>query len=243
MRITSPLSFLISITFSSYSMAGATSDTTIFSAGIGHSHYLNPYHHTLDISPIIHDQLDEHHHHEQPSLTIGVKYFWHGDVNGIQGFSLGPALYYQKLQSTGDVLELGSPSLNNYQYTLNQIATSLMIEGSIYFTPHLKAVVSPFVKAGFGLSLLSTGYHDLEKPLIPANSAMDLGTRLQLNPTYLIAVGLQFSVGQSYAINIEESYLHAGSASTNKSLTPRLDHALDTALNSFNTFITFTYSA
>lgn len=214
----------------------------LFTASIGDSHFIDPYNKTLQISNTINDHLHEHHHDDTPSINMSLKRLWENHCYGIRAYTLGPTLYYQTQRATGDVLELDSTDFNNYNYTLSQHATSAILEGTLIFDGWFNNRLTPSMTAGFGASIVSTGYHDHASPGIPVNSEFDIGTHYHLKAAYTLSIGLHYSLNQQWLIGIEETYIHAGNAYINKQYYPQLQHTLKTSFNSTTTFLSLSHT-
>ncbi|MFC3908510.1 outer membrane protein [Legionella dresdenensis] len=77
----------------------------------------------------------------------------------LQGLSIGPALYYQRANFTGAVLQYDDWLFNNYNYNMGGNVYNGFIEAEALLKPFYKAI-SPVVVLGVGASYARLDYHD-----------------------------------------------------------------------------------
>lgn len=153
---------------------------------------------------------------------IGVDYdFLAGSNpnNYIHDFSIGLDFFWLNMLQQGDVLQFGSPQLNNFAYKLQLNTTRLMLDGQLNFQP-IAGKVIPFVNAGIGAAKISTSYHDTPLPSSGISGGISLPAKTTHNVAYAIGAGLKLPLTQKVQVSVSYLYTFFGTNGTDSAPTP-----------------------
>jgi hypothetical protein len=221
----------------------ASSDSTYFqkekailSAGLGYS-FLNDFNNQyLAISPYIFDLYTNSAKHDKASVFFSVKKPFYLRSNFVEHINFGPALYWQKVQYTGEVWELGLPLFYNYQYKFHGDLVNFLIESDVYGHPILGNVF-PYITAGIGLGVAFAKYNDYALPGIPLNTQFQW-SGAPVKPIYEFGVGLFKPINEHWSAFLRYAYF--GTNKLKADVSPYQPLTVD--LNNQNVIVGLNYS-
>lgn len=144
----------------------------------------------------------------------------------IQSISVGLDFYVFNTSITGDVLQFGSPELNNLNYNFDINTVRLMLDGELNFHPLHQLI--PFITAGLGASNNNARYYDVAN----INGALLGGSVTLPSQTYCafaysFGAGFKVPLSQKMQLSLRYLYTDMGKAQTDTAPAPYLQGVIE----------------
>ena len=191
-------------------------DNMMLSGGFGVSFFNTFNNQYLGISPYIFDLYTNSTNHHKPSAFLSVKKSLALTSNYVERFHVGPAVYWQKSQYSGQVWELGLPLFYNYNYAFHNDLVNVMMESDVYGRP-LFANILPYFTLGLGLGTAFAKYNDYALPGIPLNTQFQW-SGAPLKAIYELGLGLQKPITEQWSLSLHYAYFGVSKLKANVSL-------------------------
>lgn len=191
-------------------------DKIMLSAGFGASFFNDFNNQYLGISPYIFDLYTNSANPHKTSAFLSIKKPLGLKSHYVEQLHVGPAIYWQKTQYTGQIWELGLPLFYNYNYAFHSDLVNVMMEADVYGRP-LFANISPYFTLGAGLGTAFAKYNDYALPGIPLNTQYQW-SGAPLKAMYELGLGLLKPITEQWSLSLRYAYFGTSKLKANVSL-------------------------